>query len=77
METICVRSGRKATLVDECSDAVLAWQWKEPARVEIYKYHRLFMATFENPRPEVEVTHIEYVSGDTVAAPFLVGMTVE
>ena len=68
---------REGDLVNECSNAQLAWQWKEPARREIAKYHRLFMATFENPRPEVEVDHIEYVSGETIAAPFLVGMTVE
>jgi hypothetical protein len=64
-------------LTHECTDAVLAWQWTEPARRETTKYHRLFMATFENPRPEATVTHIEFVTGDTAAAPFLVGMTVE
>ena len=68
---------KEQDMVDECSNAVLVWQWKEPARSEISKYHRLFMATFENPRPELRVSHIEFVTGETVVAPFLVGMTVE
>ena len=68
---------KEGDMVDECSDAILAWQWKEPARREIEKFHRIFMTTFENPRPEVAVTHIEFVSANTQAAPFLVGMTVE
>jgi hypothetical protein len=40
-------------------------------------WRQLFQATFENPRPGVEVTHIEFVSANTKIAPFLVAMTVE
>lgn len=35
------------------------------------------MSTFENPRPEVEVVSVDFVSKNTYFAPFLVAMTVE
>jgi hypothetical protein len=38
---------------------------------------RLYKSTFENPRPGVEISAIDYVSTVTIAAPFLVGLTVE
>ncbi len=38
---------------------------------------RLFLSTFDNPRPDVEVPAIDFVSELTPAAPFLVAMTVE
>lgn len=61
----------------ECARGDLVWTWKNPLRWRNSAYRRLYMATFENPRPEATVTHIEYLTGDTMAAPFLVGMTVE
>lgn len=38
---------------------------------------RLFKSTFRNPRPDLEIATIDYVSTDTAAAPFLLGLTVE
>lgn len=38
---------------------------------------RLYKSTFENPRPGVEISAIDYVSAVTGAAPFFVGLTVE
>ena len=38
---------------------------------------RLYLSSFDNPRPGVEVVSIDYVSAMTQAAPFLVAMTVE
>jgi hypothetical protein len=38
---------------------------------------RLFMSTFENPRPDAEVVSVSFVSKKTPFAPFLVAMTVE
>ena len=39
---------------------------------------RLYLTTWKNPKPEKKLTHIDYVStGNTVAAPFCVAMTVE
>jgi len=38
---------------------------------------RLYLSVWENPQPDVKVISIDYVSTDTNAAPFCVGMTVE
>ena len=38
---------------------------------------RLYLSTYENPQPDLEVTSIDFVSKMTQAAPFLVAMTVE
>jgi len=38
---------------------------------------RLYKSTFPNPRPDVAISRIDYVSTMTEAAPFLVGLTLE
>ncbi|MDB6024730.1 MAG: hypothetical protein JWM68_953 [Verrucomicrobiales bacterium] len=38
---------------------------------------RLFKSTFINPRPSLTIETIDYISADTAAAPFLLGLTVE
>jgi eukaryotic-like serine/threonine-protein kinase len=38
---------------------------------------RLYVTTWENPRPEVNVTELDYVSQMTQCAPFLIALTVE
>ncbi len=38
---------------------------------------RLYQSTFDNPRPDLEITSIDCVSAVTTAAPFLVGLTLE
>lgn len=38
---------------------------------------RLFMTTWQNPQPDRVVTHIDYRSTMTEAAPFLVALTIE
>jgi WD40 repeat protein len=38
---------------------------------------RLFLRSYENPRPGVEVASVDFVSGGTAAAPMLVALTVE
>ena len=38
---------------------------------------RLFKSTFGNPRPDLKIATIDYVSMDTYSAPFLLGLTVE
>ena len=37
----------------------------------------LYKSTFDNPRPDVKLVSLDYVSTMTEAAPFLVGLTVE
>jgi WD40 repeat protein/serine/threonine protein kinase len=38
---------------------------------------RLFKTTYANPRPEAEVVYVDFISGMTQSAPFLLAMTVE
>jgi hypothetical protein len=38
---------------------------------------RLFLSTFENPRPNEEVVSVDFISKQTPFAPFLVAMTIE
>ena len=38
---------------------------------------RLFRRTYENPRPEVEVATLDFLSTNQTAAPFVVAITVE
>jgi tetratricopeptide (TPR) repeat protein/predicted Ser/Thr protein kinase len=60
------------------SGATVAWQgtlprWaKEPG-----KCIRLYRMTWDNPRPEVEVERLDFVSAIEDAAPFLLAITVE
>jgi hypothetical protein len=60
-------------------DSGLAWTGGNPS---IKKQQpewslRLYKSTFDNPRPGVEITALDYVSTLTDAAPFLVGLTLE
>jgi hypothetical protein len=38
---------------------------------------RLYKSTFDNPRPELEITGLDYLSALSDAAPFIVGLTLE
>jgi hypothetical protein len=67
-------------------EARIAWEGTNPAAtdfryqfpdVEPGKEVRLFVATWENPRPDVEVTSLDLVSRETQSAPFVVAITVE
>ena len=51
----------------------VAWTGRNGATPRI----RLFKTTWENPLPDLEVRTIDYVSKMTLAAPFLVALTVE
>jgi len=33
--------------------------------------------TFANPRPELEISTVDFISTETITGPFLVGLTVE
>ncbi len=57
----------------------LAWLGSNPdlRRTRPAYSLRLYKSTFANPRPELEIASVDYVSTVTRAAPFLVGLTVE
>jgi WD40 repeat protein len=61
----------------DCERSNLVWQWRKPTSRRSSSFRRLFKATYENPRPNERVTHIEFRSADTHTAPFLVGLTME
>jgi hypothetical protein len=46
-------------------------QWQPDLSLILYK------TTFENPRPELKVASVDYVSTETITCPFMVGLTVE
>lgn len=59
-------------------DAALAWQGSN-LEVQIHspnKKLRLFQKTYVNPKPDLKMTHIDFKSTLTRAAPFLIAMTV-
>jgi hypothetical protein len=37
----------------------------------------LYKTTFDNPQPEVKIATVDFVSTETIACPFFVGLTVE
>jgi len=55
----------------------IAWIGDTPRATGAGARIRLYLTTYANPRPEVEVSHLDFVSKMTQVAPFLVAMTVE
>ena len=55
----------------------VAWYKETPASMEMWTDLRLYHCTWENPRPDVEVVSIDFVSKMTSTAPFIIGLTVE
>lgn len=61
----------------------VAWTGTNEASMKRDRSIRLFKTTWKNPRPEIEITTIDFLSirnaspGRTVAAPFLVAITAE
>jgi hypothetical protein len=62
--------------VADCSNARLAWR-AELSAIPATDRPRVYQATFLNPRPEVEVVSLDYVSKVTRCSPFLLALTVE
>ncbi|MHC1769909.1 MAG: protein kinase [Verrucomicrobiia bacterium] len=55
----------------------IAWIGDTPRAAESGARIRLYLATYANPRPDLEISQIDFVSNATPAAPFLVAITVE
>ncbi len=56
----------------------VAWTGTTPAATKEGVSVRLYLTTWENPRPDAEVAHIDYVSaGDTAASPVCIAITAE
>jgi hypothetical protein len=63
----------------DAAAARIAWEGDDPSpRVNwIPAWLRLYQTFWDNPRPEVEVRHIDFVSALNGSAPFLIAVTVE
>lgn len=58
------------------SAATMAWTgFNREANLNNRTLH-LFQRTYENPKPEIEISHLDFVSAMGDAAPFLVALTV-
>ena len=61
----------------ESGGAVAAWVGQKPEAAKNGAGICLYKSTRENPRPDVELVSIDFVSSMSFAAPFLVALTVE
>ena len=55
----------------------VVWTGRSPSATKEGVTLRLYLTTWDNPRPEAEVKHIDYISADTAASPVCIAMTVE
>jgi hypothetical protein len=69
--------GGRGDPAEEVTHAQLAWSGTNPIAEQCRAQVRLFHRAYQNPRPDVEVVSIDFVSSGAAAAPFLVAMTVE
>jgi len=69
--------GTKGDPSDVCERGRVVWTGTTPYATRHGATLRLYLTTYENPRPEVEVVSLDIVSKMTRAAPFMVALTVE
>ncbi|MFN0067691.1 MAG: WD40 repeat domain-containing serine/threonine-protein kinase [Limisphaerales bacterium] len=62
---------------DESPVPRIAWSGTSPASAAARRKIRLFVSTWENPRPAVRVASLALVTADLTAVPFLVAVTAE
>jgi hypothetical protein len=68
--------GRDTGQLDR-SGAMLAWTEPWPSRGVTHNARRLFLSTWINPLPDIEIQTMDYESTMGDAAPFLIGITLE
>jgi hypothetical protein len=74
----CIAQPKPGELDDNPLErAVVAWTGQNQNSQNLSGHLRLYHATRDNPRPNVEVRSIDFVSSMTPCAPFLIAMTVE
>ena len=61
----------------ETADAVVVWTGSTPMAGRLGHRIRLWMRTYENPRPEVEITSIDLISEMAQPSPCIIALTVE
>lgn len=58
-------------------NTVIAWTGENPAVTQRGKKIRLLRTTFENPKPDLKLVTLDYVSAMAGGAPFLLALTAE
>jgi hypothetical protein len=61
----------------EAKSATIAWSGSNPATEAANGSLRLFKRTYDNPKPELAIESIDFVSAQSESAPFLVALTLE
>jgi hypothetical protein len=51
--------------------------WRGPSGIDEVRDLGVYLKTWDNPQPETEISHIDFVCTKTDAAPFLLAITVE
>jgi WD40 repeat protein/serine/threonine protein kinase len=62
---------------NETPNATVVWTGNTPLAAANGKTIRLWKRTYENPRPDVEIAHLDFVSAMAFPAPFVVAITIE
>jgi len=57
--------------------AAVAWTGSSPATEAVGTSLRLFKRTYDNPKPELKIETLDFISTQAESAPFLVALTVE
>jgi hypothetical protein len=57
--------------------AAIAWTGSNPVAERNGSALRLYLSTWDSPRPDIAVETLDYVSARTSSAPFLIAITVE
>jgi hypothetical protein len=66
-----------ADINSQSDRGIVAWRGTNPAVAERGGQLRLYLSSFEIPRPDAEVKTIDLVSALTRCAPFLIALTIE
>ena len=67
----------KADLRKDTQRSQIAWIGANPTAAQFEGQIGLYLSSYDNPRPEVEIASIDFVSHMTTSAPFLVALTIE
>ena len=74
----CIAQPKQGELEDNPLErAVVAWTGQNRNALSLDGHLRLYMTTWDNPHPDLEVMSTDFVSSMTHCAPFLIAMTVE
>jgi hypothetical protein len=55
----------------------VVWTGTNPTAADANRELRLYLTSYENPRPDVDVTSVDYVSRETGSGPFLIALTTQ